>query len=160
NATLTLDDTTLTQWMLAGGTINGGTVSTTGSAALIASNGGGTPNGITLKGTLDGSLSFRVTANVTNGMTMDRGTILIAGDSHHGGNVLHFSGPHTLAGTGSIQFAPSQDNFPLVDSDSSLTIGPNVTIHGITGTVGDAGGTITNNGTITSDGAGTITVQN
>src|SRR5262249_46521490 len=75
-------------------------------------------------------------------------------------NVLRFSGPQTLGGTGSVQFNPSLDYLPLVDCDSSLVIGPNVTIRGVSGTIGDSGGTITNNGTIAADGGGAIVVQN
>jgi RHS repeat-associated protein len=144
---------------LSGGTIIGGTISTTGGAELAGGVGGGTLNGVTLQGTLDESLFFPATVNVTNGTNLDNATILLAG-SAQGSNVLHFSGPQTLGGTCSIQFTQSLDNMPIVDTDSSLTIGRNVTIHGITGTVGDTGGTITNNGTIAADGGGAIAVQN
>jgi RHS repeat-associated protein len=158
DGTLSLTDATGPMY-LAGGTINGGTVTTSGSNVLFATVPGGILNGISLQGTLDESLFYPVTVNVTNGLTLDNGTILMAG-SHPGSNVLHFSGDEAVGGAGSIQFVHSADEFPVINSDSGLMIGPNVTIDGITGTIGDSGGTITNNGIIAADGGGTITVQN
>jgi RHS repeat-associated protein len=141
---------------LRGGTINGGTVATTGSAELVVFYEGGTLNGVTFAGTLDedfvqvqgGPLS------VIGGMTLSNGTIKIGA-----GNVVHFSGTETLGGMGTVQFADNNANSQMsVDNNGALTIASGVTIHGTSGVIGATGSSVTNSGTVASDGGGTISL--
>jgi RHS repeat-associated protein len=155
DATLSLNNATGSV-NLRGGTINGGTIATTGNAELVALYEGGTLNGVTLAGTLDEDVA-QVRGgplNVTGGMTLSNGTIKIGA-----GNVIHFIGRETLGGTGTFLFADSNTSTQLsVDNNGALTIGASVMIHGNSGIVGTAGSSVTNNGTVASDGAGTISV--
>ena len=158
DATLTLDGAAISPaYYLNGGTINGGTVACNGGAELAVYLQGGTLSGITLQGTLDMALVHTGQTKVLNGLTLSGGIINIAGFAA-GNNVLLFSGAQTLGGAGTVTFKTGI-NLPVIDNDSSLTIGPNVTIHGSSGTVGRVNSALTNNGTIASDQGGTITVQ-
>ncbi len=145
--TLTLNDPGLA-FMLDGGAIDGGTVETTGGAALVATNPGGTLAGVTLDGTLDMTVAYP-TLDVTGGLTLDDGTIDL-GSQVAGGTfgTLTFQGAQTLGGSGSVVFGSDGDNY--IDTESSggdsgtLTIGPNITIDGTAGSIGsDGGGTET-----------------
>ncbi len=90
---LALTDATGTIY-LDGGTINGGLVTTSGSAELLVKD-GGTLNAVTLDGTLDDSLfGSGLNVNITNGLTLNGSTIKLAGT-----NSLSFAGTQTLSGT-------------------------------------------------------------
>ena len=138
-ATLTLDDPELS-FGVFGGTIDGGTVETTGGAALFATQSGGTLDGVTLKGTLD-LTGYYPLLDVTGGLTLDHGTIDIGTlvDSNTNGTLI-FQGAQTLGGSGSIVFGGNGGNG--IDTESSggdsgtLTIGPNVTVGGDYGSIG------------------------
>src|SRR5262249_7335686 len=83
NSTLTLNDTTGPLLLYPGGT-NGGTVVTTGGAALIASNpffGPATLAGVTLAGTLDVATYTQSMVNVTGGLTLKAGVIKLGASS-------------------------------------------------------------------------------
>jgi RHS repeat-associated protein len=154
--TLALSNAT-DSWELAGGTINGGTVSTSGGAVLGTFYAGGTLNGVTLAGTLDASL-VRVLPGltVTGGLTAMAATIKLAGN-----NKLVFSGTETLAGTADIALTGVSGGYGLLvpDAGDVATFAPGITIHGDSGQVGSSGGgSITNQGTITAEGGGSLAV--
>ena len=150
SGTLTLNNTT-GSWELDSGTIDGGTVTTTGTAVLgtqVQTNGTtATLNGVTLAGTLDDNIGVFNSVTVTNGLVLNSGLVEIAL-----GGVLNFSGSQSLGGTGNILFTSTGGNtdayLSVVGSGSMLTIGPNVTIHGNSGSVGAGSGSIVNDGIV------------
>jgi hypothetical protein len=104
--------------------------------------------------------SAPATGRVNSGMTVN-GTINIGSSS-----LLNFEGNQTLGGTGSIVFGAGGNNRVGVDGgNKTLTIASGVTIRGVDGSIGlgqlinGSGNAVINNGTINSDGGGTITVQ-
>jgi hypothetical protein len=165
--TLTLNAST-GSWWLAGGTIIGGTIATAGGTQLLATTTTGILNGVTLTGTLAFD-QYGSHATVTGGMTLNGGTILIGDNQNDYGYLSFDGGNQTLGGTGTVLFGNNIYNFlqagPTLGSD--LTIGPNILIHGNTGSVGYSTGfggstnvTFTNQGTIEADvSGGTITLD-
>ncbi len=156
--TLALNNTT-GSWQLAGGTILGGTITTAGTAELVATASGGTLAGVTLAGTLDSSVNNASTLTVTGGLTLANVNINVG----KGGD-LAFSGSQTLGGAGTVTFSDSSGNNALfvTGNGNTLIIGPNITIQGNTGSIvagnsigGGIGNTSTfiNEGTISSDTA-------
>ena len=102
-STLALNDST-GSWYMEAGEILGGTVTTSGSAELIATQLGGTLAGITLSGTLEMASPLlppqdagKVT--VTGGLTLDSGSVEFAESA-----VMTFAGTQSLSGTGSVTF--------------------------------------------------------
>src|SRR6185503_5208888 len=160
---------------LAGGTIRGGTITTTNGAALIVS--GGTLDGVTVNGVLDigNTSSNGVSLMVTNGLVLN-GTALLGNPTNGLPNSfkwwgeISFAGSQTLSGTGTVVFGnatytPSSttyfiDALRIRDASTTLTIGPGLTVRGLNGTVGNLylGGppdvSIINQGTISADVAG------
>jgi hypothetical protein len=140
---------------IAGGVIN---QSTSGNF-VVAQNGSNFLSGVTVNGNLN--LSAAGDERVLNGLVLN-GTASI--DS---GGVLAFQETQMLSGSGTILFGSTNSNRLGIDSASTatLTLGPNVFVHGQNGTIGQPvfiGGTtlLTNNGTISADAAGgTITVE-
>jgi RHS repeat-associated protein len=178
--TLALDDTTGSWNLTTGGTILGGTITTAGSAQLLAQplTAGGTLDGVTLNGTLGmtppGSLVF-----VAHGLTLN-GTL-------HTANTVRFADSSTLDGTGTVLvdgFPYNNNVGPSFGPTTGLTlhIGPHITVRGggdfgdgfgssgavVTEALIDAGingmdfpGGITVNGTgaLTNDPAGTLVLD-
>ena len=98
DATLALTDLT-GSWVLAGGAINGGTITTSGNAELIGQSQNSVLNGVTLAGTLElmtGGVVLGPT--VTGGLTLQQGHIKIPGGE------LIFPSTQALAGTGEVDF--------------------------------------------------------
>ncbi|HND55871.1 MAG TPA: hypothetical protein PLV92_25820, partial [Pirellulaceae bacterium] len=177
--TLALDATT-GSWNLVGGTISGGTVSVAGGARLYATGNGGTlTGGVVFVGdpsqsqpvVLDMSVGNNANATVSGGLTVNNGTISM-GNSSGGYAALVFTGTaSTLGGTNAqVTFSNlSNSAYNVVQQNTAggtLTIGPGVTIRGGTGSVGynpNYGGSsnvsIVNQGTISADSAGTISVN-
>ncbi len=165
---LTLNDTT-GSWRLLGGTINGGTVTTTGTHALVGTTSGGLlSNAVTLNGTLDVTTNGAV-VSVTGGMTLG-GAMLIGSNTGNRGTVSFRGGNQTLDGSGTAVFGTSVANTLWTGeaAGTSLTIGPNILIHGQSGFVGPnlnflggfSDGTVINQGTINADvSGGSITVN-
>ncbi len=150
--TLALNNTT-GSWELDGGTIDGGIVTTSGAAML---QGFGTLSGITLDGTLDANV-FGGSLTITNGLTLGSGLVETTDISS-----LNFSGKQTLGGSGEVLFnGGNNPNNRLNDLGSAtLTIGPHITIDGLTATIDAGGGAIDNFGTLSvgsSGGNGTQT---
>ncbi len=171
NAGLTLDAAT-GSWRLMGGTINGGAVTTTGGAVLIAtSNGGSLAGGVTLDGTLDMTTGSNVGINVTGGLILVAGSVVQLGDNGGNNGALSFDGvgSQTLGGTGTIVFGNNAFNFLRAGptAGSILTIGPNIVVRGHTGAIGystNFGGfpnvTFINQGTIRADMPGGVITLN
>src|SRR6185312_5551300 len=171
-------------WNLSGGTVQSGTITGTGGAALLLSGAGGTLSGVTVEGTaLEGvpppGTTDYTSATITRGLTLN-GTL----DLGSGGGAptychLTFSGTQTLAGSGQIVFGPIVEaGYTYTDgitaqgggtaaTAATLTIGPGITIKGNTGGIGEAYATdsVVNQGmidagvsgqTIAIGGAGTL----
>ena len=152
---------------LSGGTIQGGTVTATGGAQLVATSSGGTLNGVTLDTNLNLTAPNAYVV-VTNGLTLN-GTATIGGNGGNGFNFLEFAGSQTLSGSGTVVFGSAgYTGLVVTQSNTTLTIGAGITVHG--GTSGSDGGrlgyeewssiggsntTIVNQGTIDADTAGT-----
>ena len=146
---------------LVGGTILGGTITTTGGAAITGATDGGTLSGVTLAGTLDLTSPAFISANltITGGLTLNQGSINLAG-----GRTLKFTGTQNLGGTGTVTLDNTDplnaNDFVVPSTGDTVTIMPGITIQGNSGTVGSSGaGLITNKGTIEATGGGTLTVQ-
>jgi hypothetical protein len=150
-------------WFLAGGRIDGGTVTSANGAALVATftNNGvlGTLDDVTLSGTLDLTGAFG-TVTVVNGMVLN-GSILLGGINSDEA-ILNFddtAGPQTLSGSGKVIFGSSFffPNTLSVAGAGVLTIGSGITIDGPTPAsffgfpvngIGVISGPIDNKGTI------------
>jgi RHS repeat-associated protein len=158
-ATLALNNTT-GPWYILGGTVDGGTISTTGSAAVYTYR-GCVLNGVTLAGNLDlalAGLDDPSIVTVENGLTLNQGSIEMATTAE-----LTFTGTQTLGGTGLITLtsASSGSGLQIPTAANNVILGPDVTIEGNSGFIGaSTGGTFTVQGTIEADGGGTLTVQN
>src|SRR5262249_46820139 len=126
--TLALDNTT-GPWNLLGGTVQSGTVSTSGTGKLVATTSGGTLNGVTLNGTLD-LVGFNVRTTVTNNLVLS-GTITISA-----GGYLDFSGTQSLTtpNTGTVVFGDSSGSNLIRQAVSAATVtfGSGITIRGQT----------------------------
>ena len=168
NLTGTLDNTgtmlALTaatgSWNVVGGTLKGGTYTAAGGAELIFTSSGGTLDGVTANANLDLSGFGNANATVIDGLTLNATALLgNSGNSNYGR--LFFNSNETLAGNGSVQFGNDGNN-ALYVSNSTLTIGSGITVHGVNGGIHTNNGTATliNQGTIAADSAGgTITVD-
>ncbi|MGE0809527.1 MAG: beta strand repeat-containing protein, partial [Immundisolibacter sp.] len=142
-----------------GVTVTGGMLDTSGSGRFQANGSSGNfMNGVTLNGLLDLTPAGSIVRIASGGMTVD-GRIDIAQ-----GSLLAPQGTQTIGGTGEIVFADATGSNRLNIEAGALTIDSGLTIHGITGVIGaqnfiGGAATLTNNGTIASDGGGTITVN-
>ena len=158
DAPLALNGSTITpSYLLRGGTILGGTVTTTAGASLTATQQGGTLDGVTFDGRLIVGQVINTYINVADGLTLSNSTVTVQGNG-----TLRFMGSQTLGGTASISFADSDTGNGLVvpAAGDSLTISSGIAIAGNTGVVGSSsGGSITVSGSIASDGGGTISVE-
>lgn len=119
---LVLDDTT-GSWTL-NGTIQGGTVATTGSARLLSGSSEGQLRGVTFNGDLN------VTApnwTITDSLTLN-GTLTLGDSTTATG--LSFNGTQTLAGTGTVVFAASPNVNILQAMAGMVTIAHGITVRG------------------------------
>ena len=142
-----------------GVTVTGGNISNSGGATYrISGSGSNYLSGVTLtSGSNIDMASAASTGRVVNGITLN-GTLNLGSSS-----VLNMEGDQTLAGTGSIVFGAGANNRVGVDGgNKTLTIASGVTIRGVDGSIGlgqfinGSGNTVINNGTVNSDGGGTI----
>jgi len=166
-ATLALSDTTTGALNLDGGTITGGTVTSSGSASLVVPlNDFATLYGVTLGTPLTVQDGAYVT--VENGLTLNNATMTMA--ASNSGAVVYFQGSQTLGGDGQVFFGGNGGyNLLYAQGDgtptgaATLTIGPQITVDGSeSGTI--AGyytfDNINIEGTVNSDGNGqTITIS-
>src|SRR5262249_50835957 len=72
--TLALDGGT-GSWVVAGGTLKGGTCTATGGAALVFTNAGGTLDGVTTAADLDLRSNASANVHVKNGLTLQGATV-------------------------------------------------------------------------------------
>ncbi|WP_144290049.1 choice-of-anchor D domain-containing protein [Ideonella sp. A 288] len=141
------------------GTLSGGRINTSGTGALVVgASSSNVLSGVTLGGRMDMASGFSL-QRITNGLTLDNGTIDLGSQS-----VLSFEGTSTLAGTGSIVLGSGPNNRLYFDGDGTTTFAAGTTVRGHSGLIGgqiNAAGTQTlvNHGTISADTAGgTITI--
>ena len=120
--TLALDSRT-GGWNVFGGTIIGGTITTSGGNVLTAVNSSNTISGVTLDGTLDMGSVFAPKMTVTNGLTLN-GTILLGGANGSDVGALTAQGTQTWSGTGSILFGGSDTTDLAISSGTTLTLAP------------------------------------
>jgi len=143
---------------LAGGTLADATVAAGTTVAVT----GGTLSGATFTGDLDMATASGATT-VINGLTLN-GTAYLGDAAGTTASYLQFSGTQTLSGSGAVLFGGNGNNALYVlggAAGSTLTIGPNVLVHGKNGAVGFYSGYgLVNQGTISADTAGgTILVR-
>ena len=139
-----------------GTTITGGTINTTGSGALVATNNGSNVlSGVTLNGLLDMATNTGFEQIGGSGLTLN-GAVNINNNS-----VLAFNGgTQTLGGNGTLTLGNTGgSNRISIESGGILNTGANTLIHGMNGTIGGQainGGasTLNNGGTLSADVAG------
>ena len=160
--TFALDAPAGTLELRTGGTIQGGTVALSGGVVLVAAESNANLNGVTLEGDLDLTTLNYTYLNVYGGLTLEGTIFLGAADGSTYGR-LFTRGAVTLGGTGDVLFGGSTNNQIDNQYDSgsgTLTLGPDLTVHGQNGTVGSSSYPMINQGTIDADTSGdTITVQ-
>ncbi|MDB5389043.1 MAG: tandem-95 repeat protein, partial [Planctomycetaceae bacterium] len=153
---ITLENSTLT---LSGGTIANSILTETGGSELVASHSGGTLNGVALDGTLDlsqGPLFGTSYLYVVNGLTLQNNAqVLLGNEAGTTFGALFFDGTQTLGGVGTVILGSSTENLLQAGNDDlvqTLTIGPQITVRGHTGSLGGSiNSTIINLGTILAD---------
>jgi hypothetical protein len=142
--------------------VAGGLISTSGGGSYrINGSGSNVLSGVTVAaGSLVNMTGGSSLVRVRDGMVSD-GTVNVDNSG-----LMNFEGDQTLSGNGSIVFGAGGTNRVGVDGGSkTLTIDSGVTIRGVNGSIGlgqlvnGSGNRLVNNGTIHSDGGGTITVQ-
>ena len=154
---------------LSGGTLAGATVVT--GTTLKGTTSGGTLSNVTLQGNLDLTGAANVRVNVSGGpLTLSNATVSLGDGGGNYGLLIFSDDAAALAGSGSVVFANGfQGVYNTLQENASggtLTIGPGVTVHGGSGSVGynaNWGGfanvSVVNQGTIAADGPGTLTVN-
>src|SRR6185312_16242093 len=155
-ATLTLDPS-LGNWNLtSGGTIKNGNVTAGNGATLTVT--GGTLDGMTLSAAT--TVNNDAVLTVLDGLTLNS-TLTMTSTGSYAGTFVNFNGSQTLGGSGEVLFsqtgAPGWTN-TLRPTSGALTIGPQITIAGTQGVVGNATLPLINNGTIDAESGGTMTV--
>ena len=158
-ATLVLDAAT-GSFNLTGGSLKGGALATLDGTSLASTLGGGTLDGVTVGGTVDGqSQPGRIAValgglSVIDGLTLAAGAALDVGGASAG--EVDFHGDQSVDGSGRIQLESQAGDVRVFDS---LTLGPAVAVHGAGAFELLAGSSLVNQGTIDSDGGGTITID-
>ena len=120
-STLALDSRT-GGWNVFGGTIIGGTITTSGGNVLTAVDSSNTMSGVTLDGTLDMGSVFAPKMKLTGGLTLN-GTILLGGTSAGEVGTLTAQDTQTWSGTGSILFGGIDTTSLSISSGATLTFG-------------------------------------
>lgn len=145
-------------WNLAGGYLKDGTFSATGGALVVTKSGGGL-SGMTLASDIRVA-SSNATLQVSNGLTLANGSTVYLGigDGTVSNSSLSFFGNAVLGGFGQVVFEPVTGNVnSIFFFNSTLTVAPGVTIRGRDGQL--VGSTLSNQGTIDADAAGTLVVN-
>ena len=140
---------------LAGGSIDQGTVTTSGGNDLVATGTGGTLDGVTLDGTLDMTQFYAATISVLDGLTVN-GLIELGGANYPAYLTLGGDNDNVaqaIGGTGTIRFGQNYDN--LLDlSNASLTVGPGITVLAGPDSYIDSYAGIVNQGTLDENASG------
>jgi hypothetical protein len=160
--TLSLDSS-ITQWLLSGGTLRGGTVSSTAGASLFVGSNGGTLDSVTLNGVTAAFSQSGTNLTIANGLTLTNGARLDPAGGTNGfyGNIL-FTGTSGIAlgGIGELSIGSNGSNTSALNNSNGpkpLTIGPGILIHGKNASIGPntaLDGGFINQGTILADVAG------
>lgn len=145
---------------LNGGTIQGGTVTVSGTTLSVGNNDTGTLNGVTL----DANLTVGGgTLYVQNGLTLGNGAVVTVQPGTTTNAALVFQGTQTLGGTGTVLLTGTssfQANLELTETsgNAALTIGSGITIEEPTGAAAAASikftsttDTIVNDGTVIAE---------
>ena len=156
---------------LSGGTLRGATLLPgTGGQGIIATSGGGTLDGVTINGDLDvGRQNNGAGVSVINGLVLN-GTLYLGNPTNGWYGQVGFVGTQSLGGNGTVVFGnQGACNVLRVDTaGTTLTIGPNVTVRGHSGQIGQstscvgtpANVSVINQGLISADTAGgTISIR-
>jgi RHS repeat-associated protein len=150
--TLTLDATT-GSLVLNGGTLLGGTVNCTDGTSLVCLD--AVLDGVTVNGTLDVGNSYDGGyAEVLDGLVLN-GTAWIGNPTNEWTGEIDFYGDQTVSGSGTIIFGhePYQDNLIYLAYQTTLTLGPGITLRGENGTLEGRGviSQLLNLGTLAAD---------
>jgi len=165
NTTLMLDAVS-GSWTLDGGTIRGGTVTTSNGARLICDfNVNNRLDGVTLNGDLDvGSSINGGLVLITNGLVLN-GTARVGNPTNDWYGVVNFQGSQTFSGNGTVIFGSQSlagyNALRSILATTTLTLDSAITVRRENGTLGYSptwGGPpnvrLTNRGTISADVAG------
>ena len=143
----------------SGQRVIGGTISSTNGGMFRVSNSGfNVLDGTRITGVVDMATVANGRERVVNGLTLD-GLLNL-----NLNGILSFEGDNTVGGSGSVVLGSTgASNRITLEGNGTTTLGSGVTIRGQNGTIGAQvifGGTqvLVNNGTINSDGGGTITL--
>ncbi len=158
-----------TEIELTGGRIAGGTVQVAYPPGLVVS-GSGILDGVTLNGVLDVGNSVDGSGlTATNGLVLN-GTALVGNPTNNWWGGIVFGGSQVFSGSGTVVFGNNGGYNALLEAvaGSTLVIGPGITIHGQSGTVGEypsypwytaTNVSLVNKGTISADvNQGTLNV--
>ncbi len=153
---LSLNDAT-GSWHLRGGTILGGSVTTSGDADLVYTVNGGTLDRVIMNSDMDLSAASTL-VRIKHGITLSSIGITL-GDSAQ--VLFEGVGEQTLGGSGELEFVGAQQGFVGITDGVTLKIGSGILIHGTTGLVGSEGvaAQIINDGTFDSDAPGLLRVR-
>jgi hypothetical protein len=151
-------------WYLSGGTIVGGTISGTDNERLIPTTSAGFLNGVTIAAgaIVDLSQINGAGCYLNNTVTIN-GKVLLGDTAGTTYGRLYWNSITTVwGGSGEIVYGANGSNGCFVQANNtSLTIASPLKIHGISGYfyVNYAGSSLINNGTISSDGGSTFTLN-
>ncbi len=142
--------------------LGGGTLAnaTTTSGTTITVTGGSTLSNVVLNGDLDLTAYNGVGVYVSNGLTLN-GTASVGRADGGGFGGMYFYGTQTIDGTGSIVFGGYSPNILLIETAATtVTLGPNMTVHGARGSVTTqySDSRFVNQGTIAADSGGRIDI--
>jgi hypothetical protein len=139
-------------FLIDGGTLKSGTLAAAG-VTFEGTGSSGTLDGITLDVPLDLATYNNSQLGVIDGLTINSTLTLGQADGSTAGQ-MYFLNTQTLDGTGTILFGGSGNNLlDMAVSNGQLTIGPNLLIHGQSGSlvIGGNNSVIVNQGTIAAD---------
>ena len=152
------------------GDLGGATISVSGTAVGIHSL--HTSGAIDISGTEPAYRPIRAitrsavdngSLSIAGGLTLNGTAYVGAADGSTRGDI-YFDGTQTVGGTGGIVFGGHRGNTEfdtnLVESLGTVTLGPNLTVHGENGTLltVNASNSFINQGTLAADGGGSIDV--
>jgi hypothetical protein len=148
-------------WNLSGGTLRGGTYSASGGAELVFTSQGGTLDGVTAASDLDLASESGASATITDGLTLQKATVHLGNAAGSTYGSLNFPGSQTVGGTGTVLFGKSGANSVNAGYNTTLTLGPNITVAGSSGYLSGVytNSAIINQGTITAGSGDSIALN-
>src|SRR5439155_250706 len=124
---------------LQGGTLRNATVSSTSGAELVATNSGGTLDGVTAGSDLDLASVNGANVHIVDGLTLNNATVRLGNAAGSSYGYLLFDNTETLGGTGTVLLGKSGSNTIYSNlsgaSGVTLTIGPGITVRGSSGSL-------------------------